>query len=249
MIAILSDIHGNLEALDAVLADVKQRGVAAIYCLGDTTGYGPDSVECLRRIRDSAVVLRGNHDEAVVTGEPDGFSESARRSVLFARSQFSTAPDGRRLLAELAGRSPIVRDNFAVYVHGSPRNPLYEYLFPEDVYNKAKLFTIGNRFETICFCGHTHVPGIFVQSNPADWTYLTTEDCSGTYTFGSQKTICNVGSVGQPRDLDWRACYVLWDGQKVEFRRVEYDVNRTVAKIHAIPELDTFTGDRLLEGR
>jgi diadenosine tetraphosphatase ApaH/serine/threonine PP2A family protein phosphatase len=93
------------------------------------------------------------------------------------------------------------------------------------------------------------MPGIFVEAEPGAWHYLSPEECGRGYRLDGRKTICNPGSVGQPRDGDWRACYALFDGEVVRFRRVEYDVEATISKIQAIPALDDILGDWLREGR
>ena len=105
-----------------------------------------------------------------------------------------------------------------------------------------KIFTLVEKY---CFQGHTHVPGIFTES----MQFLTPDDVNLAYRLDGRKTLCNVGSVGQPRDLDPRACYVLYDGDTIKYRRVEYDFEQTIRKIYDIPDLDNFLGDRLREGR
>ena len=136
-----------------------------------------------------------------------------------------------------------------LFVHGSPRNPLNEYVFPEDIYNQRKMSRLAEHFDECCFTGHTHIPGIFVEETPQQWQFYSPEDLDGAYQLDGRKTICNVGSVGQPRDGDWRACYVLFDGERIHFQRAEYDVRTTIRKIYAIPELENFLGDRLRDGR
>jgi diadenosine tetraphosphatase ApaH/serine/threonine PP2A family protein phosphatase len=136
-----------------------------------------------------------------------------------------------------------------LFVHGSPRHPLNEYVFPEDVYNLKKMARIAEKFERSCFNGHTHIPGVFVESAPGSWDFFSPEELGGVYRLDGRKTICNVGSVGMPRDGDWRACYVLLDGDEIRFRRVEYDVKTTIRKIYAIPDLENYLGDRLRDGR
>jgi diadenosine tetraphosphatase ApaH/serine/threonine PP2A family protein phosphatase len=136
-----------------------------------------------------------------------------------------------------------------LYVHGSPRNHLNEYVFPEDIYNDRKMGRLGEAFGGVCFNGHTHIPGIFVEEAVGRWQFVSPEDCRTGYRLDGRKVICNVGSVGQPRDGDRRACYVLFDGDSISFRRVEYDFETTIAKIYAVPQLDNFLGDRLRQGR
>lgn len=135
-----------------------------------------------------------------------------------------------------------------LHVHGSPRNPLHEYVFPEDVHNPRKMSAIGARFPRLCFCGHTHVPGVFVEQGPGHWEHVTPLGCGGEWRLDGRKTLINVGSVGQPRDGDPRAGYVLFDGELVRFVRLRYDVATTIRKVRRNPALDDFQGDRLGEG-
>jgi diadenosine tetraphosphatase ApaH/serine/threonine PP2A family protein phosphatase len=99
--------------------------------------------------------------------------------------------------------------------------------------------------QKVCFQGHTHVPGVFT----AEGQFLRPTDLTEGFLIGQEKLLVNVGSVGQPRDGDWRSCYVILDENRIFFHRVEYDLNKTVAKIHAIEELDNFLGDRLRDGK
>ncbi len=130
-------------------------------------------------------------------------------------------------------------------MHGSPRNPVNEYVFPEDIYNAEKMESIFGLVEQYCFQGHTHVPGIFTES----LQFIRPEDVNSSYILNGRKALVNVGSVGQPRDGNWRTCYALVAGTDITFRRVEYDIERTIAKIYDTPELADFSGDRLREGQ
>jgi diadenosine tetraphosphatase ApaH/serine/threonine PP2A family protein phosphatase len=250
--AILSDVHGNHEAFEAVLADVRRQGIDTAYNLGDTLGYGPDPLACLELASAQRLTLLGNFDYAVLHGA-DGFGAAAERSILWTRkilqsgSGDALAPGPWRTWLEALPQA--FRDAGALYVHGSPRRPLHEYLFPEEIYNPKKLTAIAAMFDGLCFCGHTHLPGVFLLDRPGKWDYLTPDECGSGFTVGGRKLICNVGSVGQPRDQDPRASYVVFDGVRVRFRRVEYDFEATIRKVHAIPEIDNFLGDRLREGR
>lgn len=247
MRAIISDIHGNIEALEAVLADIARLDVSEIYCLGDVVGYGPNPIECLERSRAWPVVLMGNHDQGVVF-DPEGWSPHAERAIIWTRSLLEA---NRRddLWEFLSLRPKFHREQGLMFVHGSARNPINEYVFPEDIYNQRKMAQIGRLFDGVCFSGHTHVPGVFLESASGSWGYLAPEEFGGTWHLDGNRTIVNVGSVGQPRDNDPRACYVLLDGSDLTFHRVEYDFETTARKIHAIPDLDNFLGDRLREGR
>jgi diadenosine tetraphosphatase ApaH/serine/threonine PP2A family protein phosphatase len=132
-----------------------------------------------------------------------------------------------------------------LYVHGSARNPLNEYVFPEDIYNKRKLEKIFALVPQYAFQGHTHVPGVFTASP----SFFSPEELGNEYRLGEEKAMINVGSVGQPRDGDRRACYVVLEDDVVRFRRIEYPFEKTISKIYDIPDLDNFLGDRLRDGR
>jgi predicted phosphodiesterase len=246
--AIISDIHSNLEALQAVLQDIEAQGVKTIYCLGDLIGYGPNPRECIDLVMDFPVVLLGNHDQGAMF-DPEGFNPSAERAIFWTRQQLENSPESRqkreRRWEFLAERPRSHREDSCLYVHGSARNPLNEYVFPEDIYNHKKMERIFAHVEKYCFQGHTHVPGVFTES----MQFYSPEEIDYVYELDGRKTMINVGSVGQPRDGEWRACYVLFDGKTVRFRRVSYDIETTIKKIHAIPDLENFLGDRLRDGR
>ncbi len=248
MKAILSDIHSNLEALQAVLADIAEQGIDEIYCLGDMVGYGPDPRGCIDLLMQCQVSLLGNHDQAVLF-DPPNFNPVAERATYWTRDQLDVPVPNRKAAEtrwEYLGERPLKhQEGDVLYVHGSPRNPLDEYIFPEDIYIEGKMRSIFNLVKRYCFQGHTHQPGIFTST----LQYYSPEEVEYAYRFDGTKTLVNVGSVGQPRDGDWRACYVLFDGETVYYRRVEYDVETTVNKILAIDELDDFLGHRLRSGR
>jgi predicted phosphodiesterase len=245
--AILSDIHANLEALEAVLADVQTQSVEEIYCLGDIVGYGPNPRECIDRVMEFKLVVLGNHDQGALF-DPEGFSSGAERAIFWTREQLELSGDGPQGLKRwdfLAELPRVVRQPEFLFVHGSARNPLNEYVFPEDIYNTKKLEKIFGLIDRRAFQGHTHVPGVFTE----DYRYFHPSDIGHRYEFGPQKAMINVGSVGQPRDNDPRSCYVILSEEAVEFRRVDYPRETTIAKIYAVPELDNFLGDRLRDGR
>ncbi|MEZ6092756.1 MAG: metallophosphoesterase family protein [Pirellulaceae bacterium] len=247
-IAIISDIHGNLEALDAVLQDIDQHKVDEIYCLGDVVGYGPNPGECVDRVRNLQMCLLGNHDNGALF-DPDGFSNVAEKAIFWTRDQLEhTAcnPDVARARWDFLAKLPRThRDDRFMFVHGSPRSPLNEYVFPEDIYNQRKIERIFSFINLYCFQGHTHVPGIFTDN----CRFYSPDEIGSRYQMGEQKLMVNVGSVGQPRDGDPRSCYVTLDGENLQFHRVAYDAQKTCEKILQIAELDDFLGHRLLEGK
>ncbi|MCH2210645.1 MAG: metallophosphatase family protein [Fuerstiella sp.] len=248
MRAIISDIHSNLEALEAVLADIAAKDVDEIYCLGDIVGYGPNPCECVDRVIGLNVCLLGNHDQAALF-DPEGFNAGAERAIFWTRSILERAPgpEGQQrweFLGEL-NRRVESEDGKTIYVHGSARNPLNEYVFPDDVFNQVKMEKIFALIPQYCFQGHTHIPGVFTEEHE----FHSPEELDYTYELGSGKVMVNVGSVGQPRDNDPRSSYVTVDGSQLKFHRVEYDVDTTSKKIYDIPDLDNFLGDRIRDGR
>lgn len=244
--AIISDIHGNLQALETVLADIAAQGIRRIYCLGDIVGYGPNPRECIDRAMAFDLSLLGNHDNGALF-DPDGFSAGAERAIFWTREQLedNTVPGAEDRWNFLARLPRTFREGDCMFVHGSPRSPLNEYVFPEDIYNQRKLERIFSLVKRYCFQGHTHVPGVFTEN----CRFFSPTDLSDQYQLGNDKVMVNVGSVGQPRDGDPRSCYVILDGTAVHFRRIAYDHQATRNLIHSIPELDNFLGDRLLEGK
>lgn len=249
MLAILSDIHGNLEALTAVLAEIDRRGITDILCLGDVIGYGPNPIECMDLvIARCRTCLMGNHDFAVFY-EPYNFNAGAESACYWTRQQFDDDPDAARRArrwAFLGSLSVRLRDPRFLAVHASPRRPVNEYIFPDDIYtNAGKFVTLFERIDKLCFVGHTHVPGVFLEGPD----FYSPDELEFRYDFGDEKAIVNVGSVGQPRDRDPRSSFVILNETSVEFVRVAYDVQTTVRKVAAIRELDDFLGTRLLDGR
>ena len=246
--AIVSDIHANLEAIEAVLADIEREKVDCVYCLGDIVGYGPNPRECIDRAMTFKLSILGNHDQGALY-DPEGFSSGAERAIFWTRDQLEMANgDGDRVAQRWQFLSELPRthrDGPLTFVHGSVRNPLSEYVFPEDVHNFKKLERLFALIERYAFQGHTHVPGVFTE----DGRFLSPDEIDGRYPLPGGKMMVNVGSVGQPRDGDPRACYVLLTDEQIEFRRVPYPVEKTMEKIYAVPELDPFLADRLRDGR
>jgi predicted phosphodiesterase len=251
MIAILSDIHSNLEALRAVLADIEKHRAEAIYCLGDVVGYGPNPRECIDLALGFRVTILGNHDQGAMF-DPFGFSGPAERAIFWTRHQLEVSPEPRDKREQrwefLAERPSSHREHGYQFVHGSARNPLNEYVFPDDIHYDRKMERIFTLVDRCCFQGHTHIPGAFVEVAGGRYAFHRPDEIDHVYKFDYHKTLINVGSVGQPRDGDPRACYVLLDGDTVRFRRVEYDLETTISKIYQVPELDPFLGDRLRRG-
>jgi predicted phosphodiesterase len=250
--AIISDIHSNLEALQAVLADIQDQGIKETYCLGDLVGYGPNPCEVIDEVMKCQVCLLGNHDQGALF-DPEGFNTGAERAIFWTRAQLENgngSPAIRQGRWDFLGELPRnhqEQEGKLLFVHGSARNPLNEYVFPEDIYNKRKLDKIFALIPQHAFQGHTHVPGVFTLGET--FNFSSPEEINYQYRLGREKAMINVGSVGQPRDGNPRACYVVLDDDLVRFRRVDYDFDKTIAKIYNVPDLDNFLGDRLRDGR
>jgi len=249
--AIISDIHANREALEAVLAELDALKPEKVICLGDIVGYGPDPAWCVDAVQKRCdVVIGGNHDAALIYGAKD-FRESAGTTVRYHRQILmprmnDTVQDGRRSKRWdfLKGLPHRHEEEGVLFVHGSPRNPVSEYLRERDCKMglDKKLSENFALVQWLCFIGHTHQPGVitgqFQFVRPKHF-YRAEE---------GKKAIINVGSVGQPRDRDPRACFVTVDGPEVQFVRVEYDLEATIKKIESSGGLDRDFCQRLRDG-
>ena len=250
MFAVISDIHGNLEALQGVLGRIKEFGITQIVCLGDIVGYGPNPLECLDLIAEHCEqTVMGNHDFGVLY-EPANFNLGAEQACLWTRRLLldNSQSERRRARTRFLGSAPVkvTREQMS-FVHASPRRPINEYIFPDDVYsNVNKLASLFERVDNFCFVGHTHFAGVFLP----DPDFYSPQELDSHFDFNTaEQAIINVGSVGQPRDRDPRASFVTVNKSQVKFVRVEYDIQTVVNKIQAVDKLDDFNGMRLLEGR
>ncbi len=249
--AIISDIHANLEALIAVMAHIDDQGIDEIICLGDIVGYGPNPAECVDIVRDRCrIVIRGNHDEALIHG-PIGFTPMAKEAIEWTRKKLqprfwkSGSKERWTFLENLQTQDTW---NGYLLVHGSPRDPTSEYIMDREVHlgDPQKFTEIFSSFDKICFVGHTHIPGVFYEGPH----FVPQREIEGPFAYDGQKAVINVGSVGQPRDRDPRACYltVQPDDDVFQYHRVDYDADATRQRIYSIPPLNNQLGDRLLDG-
>jgi predicted phosphodiesterase len=259
-VALISDLHSNLEALTNVLADIKEQGIREVVCLGDLVGYGPNPAEVVDLAMGWKATLMGNHDEAVIK-EAYGFNPVARAAVSWTRGQLKpgvlAGKQKRDRWNFLCGLGNTHKENGAVMVHGSPRDPTMEYVLRSDCAEPGgrvpeKIRDIFARFDRVCFAGHTHEPGVITE----DGVFRAPKECAAAgpnaweFVFEpGKKYLVNVGSVGQPRDGDTRSCYAIYAGDRVRWRRVEYDFRRTMDKIFGQAELDPRAGERLALGR
>ena len=250
---LISDIHGNYAALRAVIDDMDALGAERIICLGDVVGYGPFPGECLDLVRRCGAVLLGNHEEALLFGA-ENFNPRARRAIDWTREHIQTTGDE----ATRAARQAILNNlqihcrlGDHLFTHASPRDPTKEYVMPRDIANPPKMAEIFSLIPHTCFVGHTHLPGVFL----ADRTFTAPAQLWGGHYFieRGEKALINIGSVGQPRDGDVRACYCLLDtdatAPRVTFRRIDYPVEETARAIEANPFLDNYLAERLRAGR
>jgi predicted phosphodiesterase len=239
MYAVISDIHGNFEALEAVLRDLPE-GVGTVYCLGDVIGYGASPNECCDAVRGSGMpVISGNHDLAVtdLSTNLDWFNPVAAAAVRWTREHLSEEN------AEfLRTRPRMMQSRDALFVHGSIRDP-DEYII-NSISAEENLEILKSEYPgvPICFFGHTHVKTVAPSPNgPVVGEHALDLSANGPY-------LVNPGSVGQPRDGDTFASYVVAEGGRVAYRFVEYDIERAQAKIRdaGLPEM---LADRLAVGR
>ncbi len=250
-VAIVADIHANIEALTTVLDHAASKGITRIVCLGDIIGYGPNPRECLKLLFRSEVAIMGNHEEAVMFYGED-FNPKAKASLEWTKDQLNSSAYDRTenydLWNFLGTMQQVVEDGDVMYTHGSPRQPTREYVVPQDARNRDKMQGIFDLMKRVCFIGHSHIPHIY----SSDMKHASPEAVNHAIDLrklGDRKVLVNVGSVGQPRDGDVRASYVTFDGHIVRFYRLDYDHRATVDKIYGNPLLPKFLGDRLLVGR
>ena len=229
---ILSDIHANLIALEAVLADAADRW-DRLWFLGDLVGYGPNPNECVARLRDlaPAVALSGNHDWAVLNKlDIDEFNDDARKAVRWTRRELSA--ENREYLG---GLPPLHVSEPFTLAHASPRHPVWEYIL--DLQTALENF---DYFQTrFCLVGHSHIPALFALDETAGELNFYLVGHGDTVDLDLGRLILNPGSVGQPRDGDPRAAYALLDDENLtwEFHRVPYDVAETQRRMreHKMP--------------
>ncbi len=217
---VLSDIHSNLPALEAVLAEVDLSHIDEVLCLGDLVGYGPHPNECIARLRELPLrCVAGNHDWAAI-GKMDTaeFNLAAREACQWTEKELTA--ENRAYLQSLP--ETFVQDDYTL-VHGSLRAPIWEYVTHPLVAQRS--FELLNT--QLCFHGHTHVPVVFREEGPNPQAYILPP--GQRITLDRNRYMINTGSVGQPRDGDPRASYLLFDSQEatLEYRRVDYPVEET----------------------
>ena len=224
--AIIADIHANLAAFTAVLDDIKRRGgVEEVWCLGDVIGYGPDPHQCIDLLRQyDHVCVAGNHDRAAIGKMGTSyFNPDAAAASHWTAQQLS--PDDVAYLESL----PLViqKDDFTL-VHGSPRDPIWEYLFSTGTAKE----NFAHFQSPFCLVGHSHMPLIF-EYDEAGISFLKKFPSDAILTLAKNRLIINPGGVGQPRDSDPRASYATYDSETrvIRLYRVPYDIGTTQARM------------------
>jgi predicted phosphodiesterase len=228
---VLSDIHSNLAAFETVLADAGKFDI--VWCLGDVVGYGPQPNECIDRLKSLPhMCVAGNHDWAAIDQlDISGFNPYAMRACLWTREQLT--PGNWGYLEDLP--EMLVDDAFTI-VHGSPRHPIWEYIVHPSI--AAANFTY---FDTpYGFFGHTHIPIVYAF-DPVEQTCVTLSMPERAPLYlDIDRLLINPGGVGQPRDGDPRASYLILDTEQssVEYRRVEYPITETqeLMRVAGLPE-------------
>jgi diadenosine tetraphosphatase ApaH/serine/threonine PP2A family protein phosphatase len=223
-LAIISDVHGNLAALEAVISSITSLGCDRVVCLGDIVGYGARPNECVGLLASEGIpCILGNHDAAAIGRLGVDYMNSYARSAI--EWTVDTLNPGAKSF--LLGLELVIQSEEAFFVHSSPNRPeAWQYIF-----NISEATQTFDSFQqSVCFIGHTHFPIIF--TSPRDG-----------------RRLINVGSVGQPRDRDPRACYGLYDTKSSSFRweRVEYSIAETASQILAAG-LPRFLAERLAGG-
>jgi diadenosine tetraphosphatase ApaH/serine/threonine PP2A family protein phosphatase len=240
-IAFISDIHANLEALEKVIRDSEKQGVEKIHFLGDTVGYGCNPNECINLVKKHCdLKLIGNHDYAAMGLESiAGFNQVAQTSILWTTEKLI-----KKAISILSDFE--MEATFLDYriVHATPESPEnWNYILnSEQALSQFEYFS-----ESICFVGHSHLPTVFELDPDKN---VTTRYKEKMELNPDNRYIINVGSVGQPRDNDPRACYLVIDNEtnKISFRRVEYDIKKTQRKMRKAM-LPDFLVERLSVGR
>ena len=239
---IISDVHANLEALERVLGDAQQQGgFDAVWCLGDVVDYGPDPGPCIEVLAEQELLcVAGNHDYAAL-GKigVESFNTYAAQSALWTREQL-----GSDHVAFLEGLPKVAARNGFSLVHGSLRDPLWEYL----VSGPSAIETFRRMTTRFCLVGHSHIPFVCAEAEemPRFDVLMDGQDVE----LGEGRIIANPGSVGQPRDGDRRASYLLFDTERgrMSHHRVAYDVSVTQERMR-IAGLHPYLIERLSYGR
>jgi len=221
--ALISDVHANLEALEAVVKDIRKRRIDRILFLGDAVGYGPDPNECIELLQDNCeILLAGNHDMAAAGSiDIEYFNEYAKAAILWTRGVLT---EKYRKAIETFPVSKKIEQEDLLLVHSTPKEPeAWHYLLT--LWDAEINFHYFD--ERMCVLGHSHVPFIIERLPSGEMITYKEETVLGK----SERYIINCGSVGQPRDRNPKACYAVIGDDKAEFLRVEYNIKKTQKKM------------------
>ena len=239
--AVISDIHGNLEAFESVLDAISKERVDSYLFVGDIIGYGADPKGCIKMLKslDPAVAIAGNHEWGVIDKlDVSYFNDTARNAILWTKKALDNSE------IEYLRSFPLAyEDEKITLVHGTLNMPeeFYYILDTEDAY-----VTLSQMKSRLCFVGHSHVPGIFAS----DHTKVEYFERTDVKMDGERRYLVNVGSVGQPRDGNPAAAFAIYDDEElaIEIKRVDYDVKKAQDKILKAG-LPAELAQRLSEGR
>ena len=251
-VAIISDLHSNREALEAVFEHIRRQEISKLYCLGDVVGYGPDPEFCVDLVRGHCeMCLMGNHDEALFRDASD-FNPHARGAIEYTRRimkpKWYSNSEKKARWKYLQDLPLTQREGRFLFVHGSPRDPVREYVLSTDGFlNPEKLRAVFDSFEGIAVGGHTHHPGMHDES--LRFSGLDGHESCTLEIPAHGKLFINVGSTGQPRDGDNRACYAVLEDERVTWHRVAYDYRATMQRILDTGELSDLLARRLTIGK
>lgn len=234
---LISDIHGNLEAMNRVVEYIENmEGEKRVVCLGDIVGYGPNPAECFKIVESlTNKICLGNHDDAILDTDYDyQITKNAREAIRWTRGVLDEE------IREAINRFPLqIEEDNVLYVHASPDEPM-KWKYITNAYT-ANLSMADMKF-SLCFVGHSHIPGVYAD-------YELPREGKKAILSKTGKTIVNIGSVGQPRDGSPMLSFAVFDNDNwtVEIIRLKYDYHETMAKIHKV-NLPRFLADRLAKG-
>jgi hypothetical protein len=242
--AVLSDVNSNLAALTAVLTDIETQGIRNILFLGDAVGYGPNPAECMDILRKLAdVYLLGRMESCILSSQDIRLNKNTKKMITWTRQILCSSSDRWKWLC---GLPHMYNANGIMAVHNDPRGLEYKCLLLCNVLGQEStiISDVFPLFSKILFIGDNHVPWIFTKKHGGK----SAAEIGNKFHLNQEKSVVSVGSVGQPRDRDPRACYVIFSNNKIVWKRIEYDIEKTIAKIETCSELDNRFGLRLQEG-
>ncbi|PIV53636.1 MAG: metallophosphoesterase [Elusimicrobia bacterium CG_4_10_14_0_8_um_filter_37_32] len=242
--AIISDVHSNLEALQIVLEHIRNTGVDKVICLGDIVGYGPNPKECVDLVKaiSNVEVVLGNHDAAIIDKTNiHSFNDYAKEAIRINKTLITNTE-----LEYISSLKTINVESGLLFVHGSPRDHINEYLTTlNKLQENTEFFN-----EQICFVGHTHLPLIYAKLNSGEYYVDNPENNQEFKLLDDRKYIINTGSVGQPRDHDSRCCFLYYDTEekKITYCRLQYNIESVQKKMSDL-QLPEFLITRLSYGK